>query len=126
MKREIKYAEYTACYGCGVPQEICPGWEEQTEGDSRYKKTDRECQYKGVIIEGLMGLRSEYGDVVEPDYQEHMRESRVKEGDFQVEAKWLGSAIEWHAYDCSRSAREFYKAAKEAQKVEEEISFEGE
>ena len=109
----------------GTPKDM-PRMGEQTEGDSRYKKTDRECQYKGVIIEGLMGLRSRYGDVVEPDYQEHMRESRVKEGDFKAEVRWLGSAIEWHAYDCSRSAREFYEAAKEAQKVEEEISFEGE
>ena len=73
-----------------------------------------------------MEMRSGYGDVVEPDYQEHMRELRVKEGDFQAEAKWLSSAIEWHAYDCSRSAREFYEAAKGAQKVEKEIGFEEE
>ena len=69
---------------------------------------------------------SGYGDAVEPRYQEYIRESRVKEGNFKAEVKWLGLAIEWHAYNCSRSAREFYEAAKEAQKVEEEISFEGE
>ena len=71
-------------------------------------------------------MRSEYGNAVEPRYQEYMRESRVKKGDFKAEVKWLRLAIEWHAYNCSRSAREFYEAAKEAQKVEEEISFEGE
>ena len=32
MKRKIKYAEYRACYGCGVPQKICQGWESRRKG----------------------------------------------------------------------------------------------
>ena len=55
VEEQIRFESYSGCFWCGVPQEICNRWERNSYG--RYQRTkDRVCQYKGVLIGGLMGV----------------------------------------------------------------------
>lgn len=64
MEETIKFERYSGCFWCGVPQEICNRWERNSFG--RYQRVqDGDCQYRGVLIGGLLSIalgRSEVGN----------------------------------------------------------------
>jgi superfamily II DNA/RNA helicase len=52
---KIRFEEFSGCYWCGVPQEICNRWEDNGRG--RYQRAKGgDCPYRGVLIGGLFGL----------------------------------------------------------------------
>jgi RecQ family ATP-dependent DNA helicase len=59
VEEKIKMEAYSGCFWCGVPQEVCNRWEDNGRG--RYQRAEgTDCQYRGVLVAGLMGLV--YGD----------------------------------------------------------------
>jgi RecQ family ATP-dependent DNA helicase len=55
VEEKIRFEEYSGCFWCGVPQEVCNRWEDNGRG--RYQRADgRDCQYRGVLVGGLLGL----------------------------------------------------------------------
>jgi superfamily II DNA helicase RecQ len=64
VEEQIKYERYSGCFWCGVPQEICNRWERNSHG--RYQRTkEGDCQYRGVLIGGLLGVAWGYAGVGE-------------------------------------------------------------
>jgi superfamily II DNA helicase RecQ len=59
IEEEIRFEAYSGCFGCGMPQEICNRWESNSSG--RYQVTkEGDCQYKGVLLGGLIGISLGY------------------------------------------------------------------
>jgi hypothetical protein len=55
IEEEIEFEDWSRCFWCGVPQEICHQWESNSNG--RYQRSkEGDCQYKGVLIGGLLGI----------------------------------------------------------------------
>jgi RecQ family ATP-dependent DNA helicase len=55
VEEKIRFEEYSGCFWCGVPQEVCNRWEDNGRG--RYQRVEgRDCQYRGVLVGGLLGL----------------------------------------------------------------------
>ena len=52
---KIKFEDWSGCFWCGVPQEICHRWESNSSGWYQRSK-DGDCQYKGVLIGSLIGI----------------------------------------------------------------------
>jgi superfamily II DNA helicase RecQ len=62
MEEEIKFEDWSGCFWCGVPQEICHRWESNSSG--RYQRSeDGDCQYKGVLIGSLIGIALGYHEI---------------------------------------------------------------
>jgi hypothetical protein len=58
----MKFERYSGCFWCGVPQEICNWWERNNHG--RYLRVeDGDCQYRGVLVSGLIGAALENNKV---------------------------------------------------------------
>jgi RecQ family ATP-dependent DNA helicase len=63
VEEKIRFEEFSGCYWCGVPQEICNRWEDNGRG--RYQRAKGgDCQYRGVLMGGLFGLVYGSGDGV--------------------------------------------------------------
>src|SRR5450432_4571060 len=45
-----RFAEFSCCYDCGVPQAICRTWKQKDEQGWFEKVRGVECQYLGVLI----------------------------------------------------------------------------
>jgi superfamily II DNA helicase RecQ len=61
-EKEIKFEKWAGCWWCGVPQEICNRWEENSFG--RYQMVrGGDCQYRGVLMGGLWGIVLGYAEV---------------------------------------------------------------
>jgi RecQ family ATP-dependent DNA helicase len=55
VEEKMRFEEYSGCFWCGVPQEVCNRWEDNGRG--RYQRAEgRDCQYRGVLVGGLLGL----------------------------------------------------------------------
>jgi hypothetical protein len=62
IEEEIKFEDWSGCFWCGVPQEICHRWESNSSG--RYQRSkDGDCQYKGVLIGSLIGIAFGYDEI---------------------------------------------------------------
>ena len=62
IEEKIKFDNWSGCFWCGVPQEICHRWESNSIG--RYQRSkDGDCQYKGVLIGGLIGIALGYDEI---------------------------------------------------------------
>jgi superfamily II DNA helicase RecQ len=62
IEKEIRFEGYSGCFGCGVPQEICHRWE--GNGSGRYQRSkEGDCQYKGVLMGGLLGIALGYREI---------------------------------------------------------------
>ena len=62
IEGEIRFEGYSGCFWCGVPQEICHRWESNRSGRYRRSK-EGDCQYKGVLIGGLIGIALGYSEI---------------------------------------------------------------
>jgi superfamily II DNA/RNA helicase len=55
VEEKIRFEEYSGCFWCGVPQEVCNRWEDNGRG--RYQRAEGiDCQHRGVLVGGLFGL----------------------------------------------------------------------
>jgi RecQ family ATP-dependent DNA helicase len=62
VDKEIRYEQYAACYGCGVPQAVCNTWEDNEKGGYR-KVQGRACQYRGVLTGSIYGISMGYPEI---------------------------------------------------------------
>jgi superfamily II DNA helicase RecQ len=59
LRAGVHFASFTGCFDCGVPFEICRKWANKgLQGPPRFERTDRPCQYKGVIFAAFLGILS--------------------------------------------------------------------
>jgi RecQ family ATP-dependent DNA helicase len=64
IEEQIKFESYSGCFWCGVPQEICNRWGRNSYG--RYQRAkDGDCQYRGVLTGGLIGVALGWAEVGE-------------------------------------------------------------
>lgn len=55
IEDKIKFENFSGCFWCGVPQEICNRWEDNGRGGYQRIKGGN-CQYTGVLIGGVVGI----------------------------------------------------------------------
>ncbi|KJZ69028.1 hypothetical protein HIM_11587 [Hirsutella minnesotensis 3608] len=98
MMGRRRFALYSACFGCGLPQAICVGWEAASEDGRLFRRTGKKCQYPGVLFRIFVAQRvraREWWAVAVG----RMTSTEVGEvGDPEQMGKlyaWLGELVEW-------------------------------
>jgi superfamily II DNA helicase RecQ len=103
----IVFDKWSGCFPCGgVPQEICNRWEPNNAG--KYQRTEEgECQYKGVLTAGLLGIVVGYKGIGSQWY-ERLVELGVddKEGSLSI-LEYLGKKQVLEVVESNNLAREF-------------------
>ncbi len=54
-----KFQKFSGCFGCGLPQAVCPSWERQCEESSLFVRVidpERRCWGPGVLVQTFVGL----------------------------------------------------------------------
>jgi superfamily II DNA helicase RecQ len=104
IEQSIRFAPYSGCFWCGVPQEVCDGWEEKSGGGFR-KAADRACQFKGVLVAGVVGLALAYPDRVGERWRRRIMEMGMRSE--QDIVRFLGRARATVATECNNLVGEF-------------------
>ena len=89
IQKTIRFEAYSGCFGCGVPQEFCNGWED--DGKGKYRKVKGgSCQFKGVLIAGVLGMIFGYGEQVWGRWQQRLEGFGVDLGSDESLVSYLG------------------------------------
>jgi superfamily II DNA helicase RecQ len=87
-RREIKYARYAACWGCGCPQWVCKAY---------MAGGDRQCRYRDIVLAGAV--------VAMQEEIERVEEVAGREFSSGVEVvQWYGGMGGIHGKQCSNAA----------------------
>ena len=107
MEEKIRFDDFSGCFWCGVPQEICNRWEDNSRG--RHQRVQGEdCQYKGVLVGGLVGLVYGSEQEVVTRWCDRLHDRGV-EGDAMMEGliRYLGSKQQLEYVESNRLVEEF-------------------
>jgi superfamily II DNA helicase RecQ len=67
----IRFEDYSGCFWCGVPQEVCNRWED--DGRGGYQRVqDGCCQYMGVLVASVVGLVFGYQEQVGEQWRQRV------------------------------------------------------
>lgn len=109
MFEEKRFARFSGCFHCGLPQAICDRWASEEEDGGRFHSSGRQaCQYDGVVVQALAGASAyHYEEVTE------MVERMMAEDGFDGEGEdrmysWMGRRVRWSGMETNQMCRVFY------------------
>jgi hypothetical protein len=97
FRREIKFARYSGCFECGMPQQVCQKWERVARGFAR--RPGGECQFGSLLMEAGAGLLWEMsrGRLVPLQEKGPSRGRQVQ---------YLGEKVGWYGLESNRLVEE--------------------
>lgn len=99
MFTKKRFALYSACFQCGLPQAVCRRWEAASDDGRLFRAIrGRGCQYKGLLIRVFVAQRVQDIQKWEVRIAEMMGLEKVDMGRWQevkMVYEWLGQLIEW-------------------------------
>ena len=109
----IRWESYSCCFGCGIPQEICPSWELKADGTGWCKAKGVGCRFKGVLVRSVISLIM----AREVDRMEMvlnlMKSDRIYLGTGKVEwdkvVSWMCRKIRWGRIESNKMCWLFVK-----------------
>jgi RecQ family ATP-dependent DNA helicase len=102
-----KYAPFSCCFPCGVPQAICQQFEPSPHGGWR-QMAGIKCQFPGVVIPTVVSIMHlDPGGCSEPVYQWMEADGVDRDRDDQVYT-WFGQKVRWGGIEATRLVQVFY------------------
>jgi hypothetical protein len=108
FKRQVKFAPYSGCFECGLPQQVCLSWEKVSRGF--HKRPGGECQFGSLLMEAGAGLLWDMDHA--PSGEEGVLVGRIREkipqgGISRNQALgYLGQKIRWYGLESNRLVEE--------------------
>ena len=114
IARRIKFARFSGCFHCGLPQSVCSRWEARGEG-GRWQRSREDCQFPGVLIEGLSGIliafHSQIGDI----HTARLAEQGFSPDGMDQWMEYLGKKTEQGEVESNNLVWEFLWAARQVE-----------
>lgn len=104
FKKMIRWAPYSCCFDCGLPQAICSQWEMNISTGGYRRVPENHCQYAGVL-EGIVfsvWVRrvQDFGEAVEAAMRddgwiERSRQEEKEGPGMEAVCRWFGERKRW-------------------------------
>jgi superfamily II DNA helicase RecQ/uncharacterized C2H2 Zn-finger protein len=109
MQTKRRFARFSCCHTCGVPQVMCQRWRQQEEQGWFEEDPTGRCQYPGVIIPVvaviLQAWHSNDTDIIYAWMKKDMVDITVVEERF----KWFGQKVMWGGIEATNLCKVFYR-----------------
>jgi superfamily II DNA/RNA helicase len=111
---------YSCCLFCYVPQAICQRWKAKGEHGRWERDPTKDCQFKGVIVEGFWSMMFVQG---QEGFMEGLKEWGQGDGydidDDEGRLRWLGKKVEWGGIEANKLVQAFLFMAREVKEGED-------
>ena len=107
-----KFAPYSCCFECFVPQSICQKWQPQESGRGRWKGTGQACQFRDIIMPVVVCMFREGSSEVYEKYNQWMTECRISSNNAEDVLRWFGQKVVWGGIEGSKLCQVFWEFAK--------------
>jgi superfamily II DNA helicase RecQ len=112
MTKEIqgkkRFAKFSCCYDCGVPQAICQTWKQKEEQGWFEKVKGVECQYKGVLIPVVTVIWRAWDSKEKDIIWKWMEEDLVDRNDLDRVYGWFGQKVIWGRMEATKLCKVFH------------------
>lgn len=86
VRRQIKYAVFAGCFGCGMPQAICDRYISGGQG---------QCMYRGLLLSGVaMMVYSEGSETIQEAWAQRLQTQGVQMENEGELVRFLGSRFD--------------------------------
>jgi len=110
LKKGIRYEKYCVCYGCGIPQAICDGFERKDDGGWAWRRK-RACQYPGLMVGAVISMMTADMNHSGEMIGEWMRLEGIDERHSQQVFAWMGRKIQRGGIEAAVINKVFYYLA---------------
>jgi superfamily II DNA helicase RecQ len=108
MRDQRKYARFSCCFTCGVPQSICQRYEVNTHGGWRLIP-ERQCQFPDVVIPTVISIMHlDPGGCADVVYRQ-MHDDGVDMAVADQVFTWFGQKIRWGRMEGTRLIQVFHQ-----------------
>ena len=104
-----KFAPYSCCYGCFVPQAMCQKWQRQEGERGRWKFTSKPCQFSDIIMPVVVCMFREGSSEAGQLYSGWVAECGVDEKDEEDVLRWFGQKVIWGGVEGSKLCQVFWE-----------------
>ena len=113
MTQEIqgkkRFAKFSCCYDCGVPQAICQTWKQKDEqGWFEKVVVGVECQYKGVLMAVVVVIWQVWDSPKTDFIWKWMEDDLVDCDNLEEVYKWFGQKIMWGRVEATKLCKVFH------------------
>jgi RecQ family ATP-dependent DNA helicase len=116
MTKEIqgkkRFAKFSCCFDCGVPQAICQKWKQKDEQGWFEKVKGIECQYKGVLISVVVVIWEERDSSKTGFIWKWMEDDSVDCDNLEEVYKWFGQKVMWGRVEATNLCRVFHRVTR--------------
>src|SRR5450432_3502659 len=103
-----RFAEFSCCYDCGVPQAICQKWKQKDEQGWFEKVRGVECQYKGVLIPVVAVIWRAWDSKETDIIWKWIEEDLVERDNSEEVYKWFGRKVMWGRIEATKLCKVFH------------------
>ena len=114
IAKKIKYARFSGCFYCGLPQSVCSRWEAKEQG-GRWQRSGEDCQFSGVLIEGLTGILLGFHSQIGDRHRVRLAEQGFSAAGMDQWVEYLGRKTEQGEVESNKLVWEFLWAAQQVQ-----------
>jgi hypothetical protein len=107
MRDGRKYARFSCCYICGVPQVICQRYESNGNGGWRVI-AERECQFCEIVIPVVVSASFIQPGGCMDSIWAWMHQDGVYYKNKEDVYTWMGQKVRWSGMECTRMMQVFY------------------
>lgn len=106
-----RWAPFSCCYGCGLPQSVCASFVFDTKDGSYRKQPEVACQYGGVLVATIMAVYARHTQRVGDAMEEEMRvdgweartaEERETGPGMEATTQWLSGKKRWGGIESTK------------------------
>lgn len=109
IQEKRRFARFSCCYQCGVPQAICQRWK-QKEGVGGFKEVSGvSCQYAGVVIPVVTVVWQAWYSSEQNIIRQWMERDRVDTSNLENAYWWFGQRVKWGRIEASRLCQVFHR-----------------
>ena len=103
-----RFAKFSCCFDCGVPQAICQKWKQKDETGWFEKVKGVECQYKGILIAIVVVIWVMWDSPKTNIIWEWMEEDFVEQDNLEEVYGWFGRKVTWGRVEATKLCQVFH------------------
>jgi len=103
-----RFARFSCCFDCGVPQVICQQWKQKDERGWFEKVAGAECQYKGLLIAVVVVIWQLWDSPRNDIVWRWIEDEGVDADDLEAVYRWFGQKIAWGRVEATKLYKVFH------------------
>ncbi|KAK3896428.1 hypothetical protein C8A05DRAFT_20594, partial [Staphylotrichum tortipilum] len=103
----VRWAPYSCCFDCGLPQEICSRYEPRGPAGGFQRIAGRRCQYMGLLMAMVVSLWGAGEYEGSQQWYTYLREqgAAIEAQDTDGWFRWLGRKVQWGGIESNEMCR---------------------